>query len=221
MQKQELDLLRSYARDYGVTLTTPQIDLIKLYLHELQEWNEKINLTGLTSRQRILRELLIDSLIPAPHLPEEGSLLDVGSGAGFPAIPLKICKPRLKIHLMEINSRKVSFLKQVIRITNLHEIATIRGRIEKDGTLLRSEGYDIITARALADLPQTLTWCAPHLKTGGLILRFQGSQVEKALQEGSEVIHAQGLLLDKTVPYRLPGKDSKRHLLIFRKDKSK
>jgi len=219
LQKQENDLIRSSALDYGATLTTPQIDLINIYLHELWEWNKKINLTGLTSRKRILRELLIDSLIPSPYLPEEGNLLDVGSGAGFPAIPLKICRPRLKMHLMEVNSKKVSFLKQVIRITNLDDIEIIRGRIEKDGTLLRSEGYDIITARALADLPQTLTWCAPHLKTGGLILSFQGSQVEKALKEGSDVIHEHGLILYKTVPYRLPGNDAIRHLLIFRKDR--
>jgi len=219
LQKEENDLIRSCALDYGATLTTPQIHLINIYLHELWEWNKKINLTGLTSRERILRELLIDSLIPSPYLPEEGNLLDVGSGAGFPAIPLKILSPGLKMHLMEVNSKKVSFLKQVIRITNLDDIEIIRGRIEKDKALLWSEGYDIITARALADLPQTLTWCAPHLKTEGLIFRFQGSQVEKALKEGSGVIHAHGLVLYKTVPYRLPGKDSIRHLLIFRKDK--
>ena len=220
MQKQEYDLLRSCARDYGATLTTPQIDLLDIYLHELWEWNEKINLTGLNSRERILKELLIDSLIPSPYLPEEGNLLDVGSGAGFPAIPLKILSPGLKMHLMEARSKRVSFLKQVTRITNLDDIEIIRGRIEKDKALLRSEGYDIITARALADLPRTLTWCAPHLKTGGLILTFKGSQVEKVLKEGSDVIHAHGLVLYKTVPYRLPGNDAIRHLLIFRKGNS-
>ena len=219
MQKQENDLLKSCAIDYGVPLTTPQIDLINIYLHELWEWNKKINLTGLTSRDRILKELLIDSLIPSPYLPEVGNLLDVGSGSGFPAIPLKILIPGLKMHLMEARSKRVSFLKQVIRITNLDDIEIIRGRIEKDGTLLRSEGYNIITVRALADLPQTLTWCAPHLKPGGLILSFQGSQVEKVIKEGSDIIHQHKLVLYKTVPYRLPGKDSIRHLLIFRKDK--
>lgn len=219
MQKQENDLLRSCALDYGVPLTTSQIDLINIYLHELWEWNKKINLTGLTSPERILKELLIDSLIPSPYLPEEGDLLDVGSGAGFPAIPLKILNHGLRMHLMEPRSKRVSFLKQVIRITNVYDIEVIKGRIEKDGTLLRSEGYNIITARALADLPQTLTWCAPHLKPGGMILTFKGSQVEKVLKEGSDVIHEHELVLDKTVPYRLPGKDSIRHLLIFRKDK--
>jgi 16S rRNA (guanine527-N7)-methyltransferase len=217
LQKEESDLIKSCALNYGATLTTPQIDLINIYLHELWEWNKKINLTGLTSRERIIKELLVDSLIPSPYMPEEGNLLDIGSGAGFPAIPLKISKPRLKIHLMEITSKKVSFLKQVVRITHLDDIDIIRGRIEKDGALLRSEGYDIITARALADLPQTLAWCAPHLKSGGLIFRFHGSRFEKALKEGAEVIRSHQLVLSKTVPYRLPGKDSMRHLLIFRR----
>ena len=217
MQNRENELIRSCALDYGVTLTTSQIDLINLYLRELWEWNKKINLTGLTSRERILKELLIDSLIPSPHMPDEGNLLDVGSGAGFPAIPLKISKPRLKAHLMEITSKKVGFLKQVVRVTHLDDIDIIRGRIEKDGALLRSEGYDIITARALADLPQTLAWCAPHLKSGGLIFRFHGSRFEKALEEGAEVIRSHRLVLFKTVSYRLPGKGSRRHLLIFRR----
>ncbi|MBW1705409.1 MAG: 16S rRNA (guanine(527)-N(7))-methyltransferase RsmG [Deltaproteobacteria bacterium] len=219
MQKEENNLLNSWARDFGITLSTSQINLINIYLNELWEWNKKVNLTGLTSRKKILKELLIDSLIPSPYLPEEGNFLDVGSGAGFPAIPLKISSPGLKTHLMEARSKRVNFLKQVIRITNLDDIEIIRGRIEKDGTLLRSEGYDIITARALADLPRTLTWCAPHLKTGGLILSFQASQLEKVLKEGSDVIHEHGLVLYKTVSYRLPGKDSIRHLLIFRKTK--
>ncbi|MCD6296131.1 MAG: class I SAM-dependent methyltransferase, partial [Deltaproteobacteria bacterium] len=102
LQKEEIDLLRSCALDYGATLTTPQIDLINIYLHELWEWNKKINLTGLTSRERILRELLIDSLIPSPYLPEKGNPLDVGSGAGFPANPLKNLSPGIKMHLMEV-----------------------------------------------------------------------------------------------------------------------
>ena len=220
MQKQEKDLLRSCARDYGVTLTTPQIDLINIYLQELWEWNKKINLAGLSSRKRVLKELLLDSLIPSPYLPEEGDLLDVGSGAGFPAVPLKILSPGLRMHLMEARSKRVSFLKQVTRITNLYDMEIIRGRIEKDKGLLRPEGYDIITARALADLTRTLTWCAPHLKTGGLILTFKGSRLEKVLKQGSDVIHGHGLVLYKAVPYRLPGKDAIRHLLIFRKDRS-
>ncbi len=220
MKKEEKDLIRSCALDYGATLTTSQIDLIDIYLLELWEWNKKVNLTGLTTRKRILRELLIDSLIPSPYLPEEGHLLDVGSGAGFPAIPLKILNPGIKMHLMEARSKRVSFLKQVTRITHLDDIEIMRGRIEKDGALLRSEGYDIITARALVDLPQTLTWCTPHIKTGGQIFRFHGSRFEKALEEGAEVIQSHRLVLSKIVPYRLPEKDAIRHLLIFRKGKS-
>jgi len=174
-----------------------------------------MNLTGLTSRQKIIQDLLFDSLIPSTFLPETGRLLDVGSGAGFPGIPLKICKPSLTTHLMEANSKKVSFLKQVIRLTKLRRIDVIRGRIEKDGSRLHPEGYHIITARALAHLPQALKWCAPHLISGGMIINFQGSRFDNVLEESSDVIKKHCLILDKSIPYSLPGKDSQRHLLIF------
>jgi 16S rRNA (guanine527-N7)-methyltransferase len=220
LNKEEREFLTSFSRDFGTTLSTSQLDLFSIYLNELWEWNKKINLTGLSSRLRVLEELFLDSIIPAPLLPDKGYLLDVGSGAGFPAIPLKICKPRLAAHLLEPNFKKVSFLKQVIRITKLDDIEVIRGRIDKDKIFLRTQGYDIITSRALADLTRTLNWCAPHLKNGGIILSFQGSQADKELERGSEVIEAHGLILHKTSSYRLPGKDFDRHLLVFKKCKA-
>ena len=217
MDNNEQQKLHSWAQDYGIELSDYQIRLFGIYLDELWEWNKKVNLIGLSSRQRIITELLLDSLIPSPFLPEEGRLLDVGSGAGFPAIPIKICKPQLKIRLMEANSKKVNFLKQVIRVTKLYEIEVMRGRIEKDGSILSPKGYHIITARALAPLPQILAWCTPYLMPGGLIVNFQGSQLGKVLEENSDIIKKYGLLLYKSVSYKLPGKDTQRYLLIFMK----
>ena len=209
--------LRSWAHDFGIKLSASQIHLCCAHVDELWEWNRRVNLTGLSSRERIITELLLDSLIPSPFLPEEGRLLDVGSGAGFPGIPLKICKSRLNAHLMEANSKKTSFLQQVIRLTKLHGIKVMRGRIETNTALLHPEGYHIITARALAPLPRTLSWCAPHLMSGGLIVSFQGSLFEKALKESSDVMRKHGLFLYKSIPYTLPGKSSPRHLLILKK----
>lgn len=217
MDDNEQQKLHSWAQDYGIELSDHQIRLFGIYLDELWEWNKKVNLTGLSSRQRIITELLLDSLIISPFLPEEGRLLDVGSGAGFPGIPLKICKPQLKTQLMEANSKKVNFLKQVIRVTKLYEIEVMRGRIEKDGSILSPKGYHIITARALAPLTQTLAWCAPYLMPGGLIVNFQGSQFAKVLEESADIIKEYTLFLYKSVPYKLPGKDSQRHILIFMK----
>jgi 16S rRNA (guanine527-N7)-methyltransferase len=176
-----------------------------------------MNLTGLSSRQKIIRELIIDSLIPSTFLPEMCGVLDVGSGAGFPAIPLKICRADLSFHLMEANSKKVSFLRQVIRLTMLQGIAVVKGRIEKNKDLLDPEGYPVITARALAQLSQTLSWCAPCLMADGMILNFQGNRFEHALKESADVMKRERLFLYKSIPYTLPGKDSPRHVLIFKK----
>ncbi|MDY6972746.1 MAG: 16S rRNA (guanine(527)-N(7))-methyltransferase RsmG [Thermodesulfobacteriota bacterium] len=218
LDKDEQRNLYSWAHDFGIELSEAQVHLCGAHINELWEWNRRVNLTGLSSREKIIRELVLDSLIPSPFLPEDGRLLDVGSGAGFPGIPLKICRPRLEAHLMEANSRRVSFLKQVIRITKLRGIKVVRGRIEKDGSLLHPEGYHIITARALAPLPRTLSWCAPHLVPGGLIMNFQGSLFENALKESSDTIRKHKLLLHKSIPYTLPGKNSPRHVLIFKEE---
>jgi 16S rRNA (guanine527-N7)-methyltransferase len=142
-------------------------------------------------------------------------VLDLGSGAGFPGIPLKILKDGLTFQLLEANSKKASFLRQVIRVTRLSGIVVLRGRIEKDKHLLRPEGYEVITARAVANLRQTLMWCTPYLAPEGMIVNFQGSQFEKALRESSKIMQKEHLSLFKSIPYTLPGKNSQRHLLLF------
>ena len=176
-----------------------------------------MNLVGPDSRQRIIKELLLDSLIPSPFLPEKGRLLDIGSGAGFPAIPLKICKPHLNMHLLEPNSKKVSFLKQAIRLMHLWGIEVVSGRIGMDQGILHPEGYHVITARALARLPQILAWSVPHLLSRGMIVSFQGSPLEDLLEKSSDAIRRHRLYLFKSIPYTLPGKDSQRYLLIFKR----
>jgi 16S rRNA (guanine527-N7)-methyltransferase len=144
-------------------------------------------------------------------------MLDVGSGAGFPAVPLKIYIPGLRVHLLEANSRKVSFLKQVIRLLDLRETEAIRGRIEKDGTRLHTGGYHLITARALTRLRQTVAWCAPFLSPGGLLIGFLGAGVNEELEECEKILSEERVITEKIIPYLLPGKNFKRHTIIFRK----
>lgn len=216
MNEQERELLLGCANGLGISLPADQLHLLSIYLDELWQWNEKVNLTGLSSMHRIIRELLVDSLLPSPFLPERGRLLDIGSGAGFPGIPLKIHKSGLEVHLIEANSRKASFLRHVIRTTKLTGIEVIRGRVERAGKDLHPDGYHIITARALSPLPQCLSLCAPFLCSGGLIVTFQGSRFEKVLRESSDVIKAHGLSLHNSFPYTLPGIDTRRQLLIFK-----
>jgi len=213
----ELQLLRDKALDFGIKLSSYQLDLFDIYLTELMDWNQRINLTGLKSGDRIVIELLLDSLIPAPYLPDKGRMLDVGSGAGLPGIPLKIHSPRLSIHLLEANSKKVSFLKQVIRLLNLKDIHAIKGRIEKDKDNLHSEGYHLITARAFASLSKTIVWCSPFLVPDGFLVSFLGSGAEDDLKGCHDILEENHLLIHRKIPYILPGKRIKRNTVIFQK----
>ncbi len=219
MKRTEKDTIRAWARRWGISLSPAQVDQCLLYANELWEWNKKLNLTGLSSKKAVVEELLLDSLIACPFLPDQGDLLDVGSGAGFPAIPIKISKPKLTVRLIEANSKKVSFLREIIRITGMASVEVTRGRIEELGSLLLPKGYVVVTARALAPLGRTLGWCAPHLRSGGLLVTYQGQEFEKNLKKGDDPIKAHSLLLERVLPYTLPGKDSRRHVLFFRKRK--
>ena len=202
---------------FGLKLSWDQTHKLGIFLDELEEWSKKFNLTGLASRQSIINELLIDSMMPTSFMPGNGNLLDIGSGAGFPAIPIKICKPSLQCQLMEPNSKKISFLKQIIRLAELEKIDVIKGRIEDEEGLLHPEGYDVITSRGLAPLPQFLTWGAPHLTPGGLIVAFLGSQSKEALKKSADVIRKNNLFLFKSISYSLSGKSSERNLLILKR----
>ena len=217
MNSREKQNLKSWALDFGIHLSDHQINLLSIYLDELWDWNKKTNLTGLSSRRNIIRELMLDSLIPSAFLPTQGRFLDVGSGAGFPGIPLMICNPALTAHFLEPNSKKTSFLKQVLRLTDLHQVVVFRGRIEKSKDLLHPQGYHAITARALAPLPKILKWCAPHLLPSGLIINFQGDQYSKALEESSKVMKHHNLVLTRTIPYALPKKRLQRNILLLKK----
>jgi len=213
----EVEAAVLWTRKFGFSLSSDQILLIDTYLEELLQWSRKMNLTGLASKNGLIQELLLDSLIPSSFMPEKGRLLDVGSGAGFPAIPLKVCKPGLSFHLVETKSKKVRFLKQVIRITGLNRIEVLQGRIEQIGALLHPDGYHVVTARALAKLPRAITLCAPHVMPGGILVSFQGGPVQVLSDQYAEVIHLHGLLFQESIAYTLPGKKSERQILIFTK----
>ena len=218
MEGRELKSMRDWAHEMGFDLPPDRVDLLAAFLDELWQWNKKTNLIGIRSKDRIITELLLDSLVPLPYLPHRGSILDLGSGAGFPIIPLKICRKGLEVHLIEANNKKVNFLRHVIRLTGLSGIDVKRGRIETAGDLLQPDGYDIITARAVAPLEKVITWCSPHLKQAGLMINFQGSAFAESIKRSSEVMDKNRIFLYESVPYRLPQKRAKRHILLFKKN---
>lgn len=217
MDEKEKRLLSEKALDFGIDLSQRHLDLFGAYMDELLEWNRRINLTGLSERKRIIIELFLDSLIPTPFIPEKGRMLDVGSGAGFPGIVIKVCRPHLKTCLMEANSRKTSFLKQVVRLLKLSDVDVVNGRIESDKDKLHPDGYHLITARALAGPDRIITWCSPFLCSGGLLITFLGSGAVDELEKCGIALETNFLVVDRLIPYSLPGMRSGRTLALLRK----
>lgn len=213
----EIGLLADKAASFGMGLSSSELGLFQAYLGELWEWNKRFNLTGLKTPEKMVIELFLDSLIPAPFLPQKASMLDVGSGAGFPGLPLKIRSPGLQTYLLESSAKKVSFLKQVIRTLGLKGVDVIQGRIEAHKVWLPAEKYGVITARAVANLNKILSWCSPLLSEGGVLVAFLGAEGEKDVEKSKEAIASNGLRVGKKVTYKLPGKKTKRYTFILKK----
>jgi 16S rRNA (guanine527-N7)-methyltransferase len=205
------------AAGFDIELSDRQCRLFRIYLEELRHWNRRMNLTGPLTKERMVVELFLDSLIPALSIPATAKMLDVGSGAGFPGVPLKIHGPGRDIDLLEINSKKVSFLRHIVRLLGLNDIAVIKGRVERIQADLTQTGYQVVTVRAVTDLSQAIAWCAPLLSPGGLLVSFLGSRFEDDLNRSSPMMGEQGIVTHKVIPYKLPGKRTRRHTVIFRK----
>ncbi|MCF8061876.1 MAG: 16S rRNA (guanine(527)-N(7))-methyltransferase RsmG [Deltaproteobacteria bacterium] len=216
MTESEQELLRRTAAGLGVALTGSQLEGLLTYLDELCLWNRRTNLTGLRSRKRMVVELLADALVPAPRLPPSARLLDVGSGAGLPGIPLKIVRPDLSIDLLEPSLKRHHFLKQAIRLLRMEHVQALRGRVEDSAGLLRP-CYDVVTARAVWGLRQAVEMCAPLVAKGGMLVGFAGSNAGAELTGARASLAGAGLHLEDAVDYRLPGTGGDRRTFFFRK----
>jgi 16S rRNA (guanine527-N7)-methyltransferase len=206
------------ASDYGVRLSEGHLRLFDLYLSELIEWNSRMNLTGIKERSRMILELFLDSLVAVPYLPLSGRMMDVGSGAGFPAIIIKILLSDLSLQLIESNSKKANFIKQVVRVLRLPDVVVINKRIEEVRNGFYHDGFDVITSRALTNLKQLANWCSPLLSPKGMLVYFSGSMVNESLKDTEILLEDQGLFLDRVIPYNLPGLKAQRNIVVLRRN---
>lgn len=173
------DLLVQGLRELGLRLEESATRQLLVYAEEVARWNRRVNLTGFKEPERIIREGILGSLRLLPLLPERdrARLADVGSGAGFPGIPLKIARPGLQVTLIEASRRKASFLLHAIRLLGLEGIACLRARVEGLGEQSGILGsFDAVTARALAPLPEAIALLTPLLAAGGTLVVPQGKR---------------------------------------------
>ena len=218
MSKEMEIILKEGAKEVGVFLDQQMIQRFLVYLKELKEWNQKVNLTSLKEDETIIIRHFIDSLSLVPYLPKKGSLLDLGSGAGFPGIPVKIVRPSLKVALLEATRKKVSFQRHLIRVLGLSQIHVIQGRAErlKTGSAL-TLSFDIVTSRALSKLEKFLVLGEPFVKKGGYLVAMKGRQAEEELKASREAIKALSLAINRKVELQLPVLKGKSYLIFIEK----
>jgi len=219
LKPEDRQLLKEGAHGFGVKLSEKQLDLFALFLERLWLWNRRVSLTGISEKREMIIKLLLEPLVVLPYLPSSGTVLDIGSGAGTPGLPLKIARPEFEVHLLESKAKKVSFLKDMIRKLHLKGIEAYRGRAEKwadPPTLFHF--YDIVTARALAPLKKTISLCSSYFEPGSLLVTFKGSKVEQEIEDSHRLMEQLNLRISKKVSYCLPGIEGKRYLLILKKE---
>jgi 16S rRNA (guanine527-N7)-methyltransferase len=208
------DILIAGANELGVALTDKQSDFFIIYIAELMKWNRNINLTAITEEREIVIKHILDSLsygkgfVPVPGL----KLLDMGSGAGFPAIPLKLVHPDITVTMVESIKKKASFLRHVIRKLKLAGINVVDRRTEELTDILRG-AFDVVTARAFADIGKALAAGGPFLKPGGLMVLSRGPEESAEEQQMTKA----GVMLKIRIPITLPYSDFKRALWVFKR----
>ena len=217
MEAENKDLLIEGAKTFGIDLDEKAIQSFETYLEELLKWNRKINLTAIRSEKGIVLKHFLDSLSVHPYLPHGSVVLDIGSGAGFPGIPLKIIHPAIEVTLIDSVRKKVDFQRHIIRVLGLRGTEVIHGRVQ-DKEILRDFGgrFDIILSRAFSDLETLLALSLPFLRKEGKVVAMKGGvdDEEMRLLTGTEGTPCR---LQRAIPLTLPFSSAKRTILLFEK----
>lgn len=210
-----------YGEKIDIKFTEEQLNQFYKYMNLLLEWNEKINLTAITDPNEVILKHFIDSLTINKYIKENSTLADVGTGAGFPGIPLKILRPDLKITLVDSLNKRINFLNEVINKLNLVNIETVHSRIEDFGKDKKyRESFDFVTARAVANLAVLSEYLLPIAKAGGQCVCMKGSSVEEELSNGKNAIKVLGGKIKNIDEFVLPDSDMSRNVIIIDKIKN-
>lgn len=214
VEKQDfITLLDETSRDVGVQLSPSQEEQFWLYLQELLDWNRMVNLTAITDPTDIVIKHFVDSLSPLPYLGDSTNLLDIGSGAGFPGIPLKIAAPDLLLSIVDSNRKKVSFLKHLIRTLELRDATALHCRIENLPPA--DPPFQVVVSRAFRRLEPLLDLVSPLLAPGCTLIAMLGPTTHKDHRRFQELALAHSLRLSSVKHVELPRGRGDRTLLFF------
>ena len=212
--------LQRAAAEYGIMLSDKQMEQFNRYFELLIEWNEKINLTAITEPKDVAIKHMIDSITAYDEkIFQDGvTVIDVGTGAGFPGLPLKIFCPKIKLTLMDSLNKRIKFLQTVVEELGLQDVECVHARAEEGARNKKyREFFDIAVSRAVARLPILCEYCLPFVKKGGHFLALKGMQFHEEAEEAAKAIKIMGGSHTEIRPVKLPELDDKRAVITITK----
>ena len=217
------------AQELGIPLTDDQLDAFQVYYETLIDWNRRVNLTRITDYEAVQAKHFLDSLSCLPEIQRvsgdsdwvsaaASQAIDVGAGAGFPGVPLKIAVPTLRLTLLEATGKKAEFLRYLVGLLDLAEVSVMRARAEEAGQdPAHREGYDLALARALAGMATLAELTLPLVRVGGLVIAQKGEDPTAEVEAAQNAIVTLGGRVKEIQSVAVPGLEDARHLVVLEK----
>ena len=213
-------LFKEKEKEININIPDENVEKFYKYMKSLIEWNEKMNLTAITEPKEIILKHFIDSITILKYIDDNSKLVDVGTGAGFPGVPLSIMNPTLKITLVDSLNKRLIFLQEVVKELNLKNIEIVHARAEEFGQNKNyREKFDIATSRAVANLATLSEYLVPLVKIGGKIISMKASNAKEEINDAQKAIEVLGGKIEKIEEFDLPESDIGRTIIIIDKNK--
>lgn len=210
------NLVTKYFSEYNILITEKQAEKFAKFFEYLVQENEKFNLTAITQPNEVAIKHFVDSVLPYLEIPQNAKVIDVGTGGGFPGVPLKILREDIEIVLLDSLQKRVKFLEEVKNMLAFTKTTCVHARAE-DYVKETREKFDVALSRAVAGVPTLAEYLLPYVKVGGKVIMYKGSQAEEELLQGQKAIKELGGKVEKTLWFKLKEVDSERKIVVIKK----